>query len=680
MPSKNVILTGSLPNINADDAERLAVYVVRGKEILASSTLHEKGSFRLSLSREAASAAGNQALEAVVGPAGLTGSLPDSPILQRMRLNRADIAKSEKEVSISKEIRLDESALAQLLRWCRKYCITGTVIGQNGCPVPGATVTVYSVGFTGYGYSKFPRTVVNADANGNFTACFTWCTALFPCWPCWPIWWFCWPWWWEWDILHVIETLERIPIGPVGPGPVEELSRAQTLIRPDGSALIRGQGFAAARNAEFRFAPDEKRTALIQRKLANPKLRAIFPWWWWCCDDPNVVFSVTQGPNTILNENPATDTRWCLEDGSHVTLVTNDDAITACGGDPQPESGFAWTRVGNITVDHIHQGYADGFAGTDTSDLAFASSLDIYGQFAPGTPVSYYQVEAGQWTGDPARSGTAPTSSSPISADLYNYVFIYDAAAALVFSGPIKMGPFSQGALTNLYALESSRQTAPTGTGLSPFPAVPAGGFVLWAYQGLKVSTNSGALIGGGSVGAVDLTLVGYDNGFAGVPLTPDAPLTLTIDNTGFTTVHINGITAYKADNTLAPLESNATTDCPAYVIGAGGYVTIDVTVSDANGHIFEYQVDAEWGHGHSATVTPPSTRGYIVNTAPFVTLPAPNPAQKSFIGGSEVMTYFPTTNCCYEFRIRAGKRVTQGYTYPGLSDFDFQTISLKIS
>jgi len=144
--------------------------------------------------------------------------------------------------------------------------------------------------------------------------------------------------------------------------------------------------------------------------------------------------------------------------------------------------------------------------------------------------------------------------------------------------------------------------------------------------------------------------------------------------------VHINAVTAYKSDNTLAPLESSATTDCPAYVIGAGGYVTIDVTVSDVNGHIFEYEVDAEWGHGHSATVTPPSTRGYQVNSAPFVSLPPPNPAQKSFTGGSEVMTYYPPTNCCYEFRIRAGKRVTQGYTYPGLGDYDFQTISLKLS
>ncbi len=680
MASKNVTLTGSISNLNSEDAKKLALYIVRGKEILASSSLDSKGAFRADLSREAVTISNNQALEAVVGPAGLSKALPDNPELHRFRLNRGEIAKSEKEVSISKEIKLNEAALTRLLAWCRQYCVSGTVIGQNGCPVPGAQVTVYSVGFTGYGYSKVPRATVNADQNGNFTACFTWCTALFPCWPCWPLWWFCWPWWWEWDLLHIISVLEKTPIGPVGPGPVENISRDLALVRPSGKDLVLGRGFAPARSADFRFAPDEKRTALIQRKLSNPRLRAIFPWWWWCCDDPNVVFSVKQGPNTIVDENPATDTRWCLEDGSSVTLVAKEGAITACPGDTPPESGFAWTRVGNITVDHIHQGYADGFAGTDTSDLAFGGTLDIYGQFAPGTPASYYRVQAGQWTGNPARPGhTAPASSAPLSADLYNYIFIFDGAANLVFSGPIKMGPFTHGALTNLYATEQSRAGAPTGTGLDPFPAVPAGGFVLWAYQGLKVSTGSGSLIGG-TLGAVDLTLEGFDNAYSSVALAPDAPLTLMIDNEGFTTVHINAVTAYTSGHVKAELEPGTTTDCPAYLIGPGGYVTIDVTVSDVNGHIFEYEVDAEWGHGHSATVTPPSTRGYQVNSAPFVSLPPPNPAQKSFTGGSEVMTYYPPTNCCYEFRIRAGKRVTQGYTYPGLGDYDFQTISLKLS
>ncbi len=82
---------------------------------------------------------------------------------------------------------------------------------------------------------------------------------------------------------------------------------------------MRGQGFGIASSEAF--APDAERTQLIASKFSNARIRELFPWWWWCCDDPNIVFSVTQNGNVILNENPATSTRWCFEDGSSVSLV-----------------------------------------------------------------------------------------------------------------------------------------------------------------------------------------------------------------------------------------------------------------------------------------------------------------------------------------------------------------------
>jgi hypothetical protein len=119
--------------------------------------------------------------------------------------------------------------------------------------------------------------------------------------------------------------------------------------------------------------------------------------------------------------------------------------------------------------------------------------------------------------------------------------------------------------------------------------------------------------------------------------------------------------------------------------VGPGGYILIDVTVSDANGHLLGYYVNAEYGHGHEAAVTPPGNRGYISN--PLVSGPDPNYAQKSWIGAEEIMTFpassdvpSPPPDCCYEFRIRAAKRVTDGYTSPTFADYDFQTISLKFS
>jgi hypothetical protein len=358
-------------------------------------------------------------------------------------------------------------------------------------------------------------------------------------------------------------------------------------------------------------------------------------------------------------------------------LVANAEAVTACGPNPKPQSGFAWTRVGNITVDKIHGGYADGAPGTDTSDLPFAGSLDIYGEFAVGA-ASYYQVDAGQWIGNPSRGGIAPGSSAPIAADLYNYIFIYHGAT-LTFAGPVKMGPFNQGGLTNLYATQEARQAGPTPPGLSAFPPFVPGDLVIWAYDGLKVSTGSSTLIGGGTLGAVDHTVTGYDAGLNPVALVPDAPLTLEVDNTGITTAHINNLAAFKADNSPAPL--NSAGDCPAYDLGPGGYVQINITVADANGHLWEYELDAERGHGLSDTV-PPGVRGYAQNPASFPPGPyqAPNTGQKSFGGGTEVLTYYPPEDCCYEFRIRAGKRVTNGYGYPSLGDYDFQTTTLRVS
>ncbi len=272
-------------------------------------------------------------------------------------------------------------------------------------------------------------------------------------------------------------------------------------------------------------------------------------------------------------------------------------------------------------------------------------------------------------------------------AELYNYVFIYDASFNLTFSGPIKMGPFNNAGIDNLFATQEARQGAPV---LPAFPAVPPGGHILWAYEGLKVSTNSANLIALASHGAVDLTMTGYDGSFNPVPLLGNAPLTLTIDNLPLTTVTLNPLGAYQFDGTPAPF--GGTGDCPAYVLGPGGFVTVDGVVNDANGHLWEYEVDAEWGHGNSATVTP--ARGYSQSPATFTPgtagspgLPgtlgayqAPNAAQKSFGGGEDSLRYTPTADCCYEFRIRAGKRVTDGYGYPGLSDYDFRTISLKVS
>jgi hypothetical protein len=686
MSSSEVIsFTGKLTEIKPEYLRCIFVYLVRGPEVLAQGNVQEDGSFNVNVSRHAAIAPSPYGLQAVLGPAGMGKHLGHLPNLHRLPIKRADLKKAEREFQLHVEgLALSEEVLKLWWIWCRWYCVSGNVVSSGGCPVPGAQVTAYSVGFASSGFSRTPEATVNADQNGHFTACFCWCTCpfCFPCWPCWPIWWECWPWWWEFDILHVIETLEKVQLQPNRS--FAGLQTGAVLSRPAGADLIRGQGFAAARNPSVEYKPDPARTAIIKSKLSNPALREIFPWWWWCCDDPNIIFSVTQGPNTIVDENPATDARWCLEDGSTVTLVGNQETIPACPSQPVDE-GFAWTRVGNIPADtaHISGGYAVGTPGKDTSDLAFAGGLDIYGGFADPT-AAYYQVNLGQWTGDPSRGGTPPTTTTLLGATLYNYVFIYHGAN-LIFSGYVQMGPFSQGGVTNLYATQAARQGSggpPTPPpGLPPFPAYSPGDFILWAYDGMLVAADASALIGGATVGAVDLTVNAYtaDSVPASVPLSPSGTLTLAIDSTGLTTAVINAASfaALTASNNPAPVTK--TGNCPAYDLGPGGYVQISVTVSDANGHLWEYQLEADRGHGIVDVI---KLRGYSQDPTTFPPSPydAPDTSKKSFIGGTEVLTYYPPEDCCYDFRLTAAKRVTNGYDYPILATYDFLTTTLKVS
>jgi hypothetical protein len=700
--STSIFIIGEVTKVAEQDAQRLAVFVHRCNQVIASTPLQSNGTYRLPLARAAVSAESAYGLTLTVAPATASAHFDHLPNLPSVPLKRADLEKAEKEFR-APAISISADVLKLWWTWCRWFCVSGTVVGPNGCVVPGAEVTVYSVTYTGSGYTKVPRATVATGPNGTFTACFEWCSCsfCFPCWPCHPLWWFCWPWWWELDMLHVIDALEKIPLA--GPGQAALANKA-TLLRPDAKDLVVGRGFNLSQGT---VAPDANRTALVKSKLSNPAIRERFPWWWWCCDDPNIVFSVTQNGTVILNENPAIDTRWCLADGSTVTLVGNSQSATLCPGKCPPESGFVWTSVGNIDVDDISQGYATVPAWTaanpDNKDLVFAdygSGLDLFGAFAPGSDVSFYQVLAGEWAGNPARGGTAPTSSSPLLAKLYRTAFLEDATHTIVTQATVLMGPFTQGGVTGLFATEQARAAGPIA-GLPAVPIPPGGAVIGWMNEGLLVSTASENLIGGASNGAVSLTVAGYDAAVNPVALVPDSPLTLTIDNTSLNPDTI-ALSAFLANGNPAPL--NGTGQCPAYDVGPGGYVQITTSVSDTLGHLFEYYVTAEYGSGSSAVVTPPGVRGYVSN--PLISAPPagvcsvgdPDYTCKGWVGGTEVM-YFPNApggapaswtppfspgneppDCCYLFLIRLAKRTTNGYSLPTLGDGEFQTVGLKFS
>jgi hypothetical protein len=482
----------------------------------------------------------------------------------------------------------------------------------------------------------------------------------------------------------------------VGPGPVElggirRSLQTLPLKQPDSASLMIGQGFSEARSAGVKTVPDPARTALIRRKLADPAIRAIFPWRWWCCENPNVIFTVSQGANIIVDEQPDTDTRWCLPSGSNVTLVGDESTISACGGDGLPAQGFVWTRVGNTLVNTIVDGYAQGNPLAHESDMAFTGNLDIFGGFAPGSSVAYYQVKARLWSGNPARGATPPVGDgSPIDNELYNYAFMLHPDFSVTVE-PVKMGPFTDPAhpgVPNLYSTEENRHLVPPAL----LPAFPAGTFMAWAYQGLKVTAAAGSVIGG-STGAVRLSVAAFDTAFAAValPANTDDHLTLEIDTSPLTAAHINSFNAF--DSGGSPVTSTGSSaDCPAFNVGAHGYVVLNVSVRDDNGHLCFYELVPNFGHGSTGT-TVPDVRGYKTPT-PFAPPPVPGPytepaiahvpldpsTGKAFVGGSENITFYPTVNCCYDFRLNVAKRLTNGYSFIGSYTADFWTATLKVS
>ena len=285
---------------------------------------------------------------------------------------------------------------------------------------------------------------------------------------------------------------------------------------------------------------------------------------------------------------------------------------------------------------------------------------------------------AGQWSGNPARGGTAPSGGSTIGPDLYARALILRADNTWVPPFAVKMGPFDQGGQTNLYATQATRLAlAPGAIPLPDLPAMGPGDELFWIDANLVVSTAAQALINGNAEGAVTLSVRGYDGAFASIALAanPDDHLTLEIDTTPITVAHIDTFDAF--DSSGNTVLSTTAGDCRAYHL-AGGHVALGVTVRDENGHLADYSLTVDYGHGSAASASP-GERSYPQNPLTFPPSPysAPDQAQKAFVGGSETYTYVPPVECCYDFRLNVEKRVTNGYGSPGVYTADFWTASL---
>ncbi|MGD0011867.1 MAG: hypothetical protein ABSE93_25420 [Terriglobia bacterium] len=692
-----VPVIGKLPPLSSKNLNRLAVFLVQGNKVLSETPVKANGTFQLHVVPQLAR---DPSVYAVLGPKGLDPqSLAAHADLPRLSLASAR-GHEKGAVSLDfAELNIDDEFIDIWWIWCREYTVSGALDTSANCPVPGAQVTVYNVTTGVSGLVATPIVTVPTDPSGNFSASFNWCSRL--ClWPCWPWWWRCWPWWWELDILAVIENIERqLQVKASAPSVKLQFPNVAPLRQPDGADLITGQGFASAR-AGTALKPDAARTALIASKFADVRIREYFPWWWWCCDNPNILFSATQGANTILDEDPNTSTRWCFDSGQSVTLVGNNLSIGACPITEVPE-GFTWTSVGGgpptqVLVPDITLGYANGTAGNDASNMAFAGTLNLYG--AIGSNIAFYQVLAGQWdgNGNPARGGTAPVTSQPLgfSAQLISNVSIYRGATMTVETDAVILGPCSFNGNDHLYMTQNQRPNAPAAVTaqIGAFPTVNtgAGDFIIgWSDIGLVLSAPASALIGGAPTGGVSLSIAAYDISGNPVSLVTDIPLTLMIDTTGFTPT-IDSYAVYNGDGTPATETPASSLVCPSYQITPGGYVLLHVTVDDPNGHLFQYQIETQYGNGSLAapttnplyrgyaqnpsTFTPPSPptqlygvdAGYGVPNAqpPVAPPPTPAPTNWTFVGGGDTIQIMIPQSCCYDFQLWAGKRITDGTTF----------------
>jgi hypothetical protein len=710
-----VAVTGKVPAISSRNRKRISVFLVEKNTILSQSPVGEGGTFQFHVAKHLAGASG---IFAVLGPKGLDGeSLATRSDLPRVALASGNRHESGPiELSFAGE-RINDEVIDLWWIWCREYTVSGTIETAGGCPA-GASVTVYNVTCGVGGLVETPIETVSTDANGNFTFSFNWCSRA--CWwPCWPIWWHCWPWWWELDILAVLENIERQIVAQSAANAIVAPVSAAPLRQPVGADLMTGVGFAATRAASV-LKPDSARTELIASKFANPRIRELFPYWWWCCENPNIVFSASQGATVILNEDPNTSTRWCFASGQTVSLTANNQAIGAC---PQPpvsdHCAFAWTSVGDmpggILVGDITSGYADGSGAC--SNLAFAGTLNLNGVLA-GDCAAYYQVLAGEWggNGNPARGGTTPLTSAPLSlpGQLVNWVSIWRDATHSVEPDAIVMGPFNYNGYSNLYVTPTQRQAgvpASIAAQIGAFPTVSGADFVIgWDAPDLILQVAAGDLVAPAKANGVTLTLNPFDS--TGTPIIPftspdnfdmGPDLTLMVDTTPLATANIGTVTVYNSDGTVAAQTPASSHTCPAYQITTPtGYALVTTNVTDNNGHLCEYFIQTQYGDGlyapaipsdrdyaqapasFSAAAVPPPygvDAGYgLPNTLPTPTATVPSIPAWSFVGGGDAIYVQILQSCCYDFQLWVSKRTTDGQTFAcseGLATF--QTVNINV-
>lgn len=494
------------------------------------------------------------------------------------------------------------------LVWCRTITITGRVVCADGSAVPGAQVSAYDVDFFWWWFSKQkvgPTAVT--DANGVFTISFRWCCGWLPIW-----------WWrlrhWALEpllanrILPVLRLDEKLPRPPV-PDPVPDITVFNGLIDPIGPVPRQGALFDPTLIPSLR----DKLLARLPRvpELERFRIWPWYPWTPWLDCTPDIIFRVTQncgeGEKVIVNET-VFDTRWDIPNTLNVTLLANDQA---CCGAPPPPTGdcVVFTKACSTLVTDIEQDSSSPLVGLvnandpiNDSDMPFAGTVTLRGQFGDAAAIDYYEIEYTTTPAVPASWAPIP----PLAAGGFSRVYL-DIAPGPVVTPQVFGVSFSvidgQNVAESLAHFEAANPPAPGVL------RVPAGGQDV--FVNLLTAGNFGdgvyffrvkgyTLTGDQLVNPRVLPLCNtrsenvlalrFDNRFvdSAAPFTP--PFTSPTQPCGDGTVHT---CTTEPDTRIIAVRYNGVEVPPCGVVntGAGGPLEIDFFAYDPDGFLSSFSL-----------------------------------------------------------------------------------------
>ncbi len=578
------------------------------------------------------------------------------------------------------------------LVWCRKITITGRVVCPNGSAVPGAHVSAYDVDFFWWWFSaqKVGATAVT-DANGVFTISFKWCCGWLPIW-----------WWrlrhWALEpllanrILPVLRLDDKLPRPPT-PDPVPDIAVFSGLLDPTTTFVPRkGTPFDPTVVPSLR---DRLLTALPRiPELERLRIWPWFPWTPWLDCTPDIIFRVTQncgqGDKLVVKET-VFDTRWDIPNALNVTLVANDEA---CCGTPPPPAGdcIVLTKACSTLITDIEQNSASPLVGlvnandpVNDSDIPFAGTVTLRGQFGDAANVDYYEIE---YTTTPA----VPASWAPIpppAAGGFSRVYLDIAPGPLVTPQVFGVSFAVIDGKNVAETLDHFEASNPPPAGVLRIPVggqdvlvnlLTAGNFSDGVYYfRVKGYTQSGAQLVDPRVLPLCNTetentiALRFDNRFVDTAAPFTAPFTSPTQPCGDGTVHA---CTTEPDTRIIAVRYNGTEIPPCGVVttSAGGPLEIDFFSYDPDGFLSSFSLVANYDENLQINLL--TLPGASIASVPLVGPPpaadevgpsyiqaiAQGATRPTWTGGEmrltipNVASAFPKT-CAYTLQLDAYKR-----------------------